>query len=78
MGTDYRAAQPASCSMPVVYSESTKKSGGNFRLKRIMNDIHRKCVDKGREPDGTIHYVKGANIAGFIKIADTMPAYGAV
>lgn len=48
------------------------------KLKRIMNDIHRKCVDKGREPDGTIHYVKGANIAGFIKIADTMLAYGAV
>jgi len=32
MGTYYREAQPASCSMPVVYSESTKKSGGNFRL----------------------------------------------
>ena len=32
MGTTYRAAQPASCSMPVVYRESTKKSGGNFRL----------------------------------------------
>ena len=48
------------------------------KLQTIMKDIHRKCVDKGRDPDGTINYVKGANIAGFIKIADTMLAYGAV
>ncbi len=48
------------------------------KLKTIMKDIHRKCVDKGREPDGTINYVKGANITGFIKTADTMLAYGAV
>lgn len=33
MGTYYRAEQPVSCLVPVVYRESTKKSGGNFRLR---------------------------------------------
>ena len=47
-------------------------------LHRIMNDIHEACVRYGTEPDGYINYVKGANIAGFIKVADAMMAQGLV
>ncbi|MCG8448526.1 MAG: NADP-specific glutamate dehydrogenase [Pirellulales bacterium] len=48
------------------------------RLQRIMHDIHTKCVSYGKQPDGTINYVLGANLAGFVKVADAMLAYGAV
>ena len=48
------------------------------KLKDIMTKIHEKCVAYGREPDGRINYVKGANIAGFVKVADAMMSYGAV
>ena len=48
------------------------------RLRGIMGNIHQQCVTHGQEPDGTINYVKGANIAGFIKVADAMLAYGAI
>ncbi|MFN2419840.1 MAG: NADP-specific glutamate dehydrogenase [Gemmatimonadota bacterium] len=48
------------------------------RLRQIMRGIHGKCVEHGREPDGWIDYVKGANIAGFLKVADAMIAYGPV
>ncbi len=47
-------------------------------LKRIMSDIHEACVKYGTAPDGSIDYVKGANIAGFIKVADAMLAQGLV
>ena len=42
------------------------------KLKGIMSSIHENCVKYGRESDGYINYVKGANIAGFIKVADAM------
>ena len=45
------------------------------RLRDIMIDIHQKCVDHGSEKD-YIDYVKGANVAGFTKVADAMLAYG--
>lgn len=48
------------------------------RLKTIMDDIHAKCITYGRQPDGNINYVQGANLAGFVKVADAMLAYGAV
>lgn len=48
------------------------------RLQGIMKDIHQKCVNFGTRPDGTVNYVDGANIAGFVKVADAMVAYGAV
>ncbi len=48
------------------------------RLKRIMRDIHARCVEHGQGRDGYINYVKGANIAGFVKVADAMLAYGVV
>lgn len=48
------------------------------KLHQIMNDIHKSCVDYGRQDDGYIDYVKGANIAGFVKVADAMLAQGIV
>lgn len=46
------------------------------KLKLIMNNIHESCVKYGTEKDGYINYVKGANIAGFMKIARAMMAQG--
>ena len=43
-----------------------------------MKSIHEACVKYGRKADGTIDYVKGANIAGFLKVADAMKAQGIV
>jgi len=48
------------------------------KLHRIMNDIHDTCVKYGEEADGFVNYIKGANIAGFIKVADAMLAQGLV
>jgi glutamate dehydrogenase (NADP+) len=47
-------------------------------LRDIMRDIHERCVQYGEQPDGYVDYVQGANIAGFIKVADAMIAYGVV
>lgn len=47
-------------------------------LKRIMTDIHEACVKYGTEEDGYVNYVRGANIAAFIKVADAMMAQGLV
>ena len=46
------------------------------RLKQIMADIHHQCELFGKEPDGFINYVKGANTAGFMKVARAMMAQG--
>ena len=48
------------------------------RLQAIMHDIHKKCVEQGTMEDGHVDYVDGANIAGFMKVAETMVAYGVV
>ena len=48
------------------------------RLKEIMRDIHEKCVSYGKNRDGSTDYVRGANVAGFVKVADAMLAYGVV
>lgn len=48
------------------------------RLHQIMGAIHESCVKYGRRPDGYIDYVKGANIAGFLKVATTMIDHGLV
>lgn len=48
------------------------------KLHEIMNDIHEKCVEYGTREDGYVDYVKGANIAGFVKVADAMLAQGVV
>lgn len=48
------------------------------RLHAIMKDIHAACVKYGTEKDGFVNYVKGANIAGFVKVADAMIDQGVV
>ena len=48
------------------------------KLHGIMNEIHANCVKYGTEEDGYINYVKGANVAGFLKVAKAMMAQGIV
>ena len=48
------------------------------KLHFIMESIHEACVKYGQQPDGTINYVKGANIAGFMKVAQAMLEQGII
>ena len=48
------------------------------KLHSIMNSIHAECVKYGTEADGYVNYVKGANVAGFLKVAKAMMAQGIV
>lgn len=48
------------------------------KLKQIMTDIHENCVKYGTASNGYINYVKGANVAGFIKVADAMIELGVI
>ncbi|MGF0068382.1 NADP-specific glutamate dehydrogenase [Candidatus Spyradosoma sp. SGI.093] len=46
------------------------------RLLKIMQDIHEACVKYGKNADGSVDYVRGANVAGFVKVADAMLSQG--
>ncbi len=48
------------------------------RLHHIMESIHEQCVRYGTQPNGTVDYVKGANIAGFMKVATAMLEQGII
>ena len=48
------------------------------KLKAIMADIHAACVEYGTQDNNYVDYVKGANIAGFVKVAEAMIAQGVV
>ena len=48
------------------------------RLHGIMKSIHEACMQHGRNPDGSFSYVTGANVAGFVKVADAMLAQGVI
>ena len=48
------------------------------KLHHIMNSIHEACVTYGTDSDGYTDYVKGANVAGFVKVAEAMMAQGVV
>jgi glutamate dehydrogenase (NADP+) len=48
------------------------------KLQQIMRGIHAACLQHGRRADGTVSYVDGANIAGFVKVADAMRAQGVI
>jgi glutamate dehydrogenase (NADP+) len=50
----------------------------NDHLGKIMLGIHDRCVEHGEESGGYVNYLKGANVSGFIKVADALIAYGAV
>ena len=62
-------------------SQNANRLGWTFeevdeRLHAIMKEIHRNCVKYGTQEDGSVNYVDGANIAGFVKIADAMLGQG--
>jgi len=57
---------------------SWSKEEVDEKLKTIMADIHKACVMYGTDPDGYVNYVKGANIAGFMKVAKAMMAQGII
>lgn len=48
------------------------------KLQNIMADIHNQCVKYGTRPDGSVDYVKGANVSGFMKVAKAMMAQGII
>jgi glutamate dehydrogenase (NADP+) len=48
------------------------------RLLQIMRSIHTACLQYGKRADGSVSYVDGANVAGFVKVADAMMAQGVV
>ena len=48
------------------------------RLHQIMESIHAACVQYGTEADGYVNYVRGANVAGFMKVAKAMMAQGVI
>lgn len=57
---------------------SWSKEEVDKKLKTIMSDIHQSCVKYGTEADGFVNYVNGANIAGFMKVAQAMMAQGVI
>ncbi|MBR9814039.1 NADP-specific glutamate dehydrogenase [bacterium] len=57
---------------------SWSKDELNERLRGIMGEIHNNCVEYGKGEGDHVDYVKGANIAGFIKVADAVIAYGVI
>lgn len=59
-----------------AYRISWERDEVNRHLERIMGEIHSKCVVYGTQPNGFVDYVHGANIAGFVKVANAMLAYG--
>ena len=48
------------------------------RLLMIMQGIHAACVEYGKRADGSVSYINGANVAGFVKVADAMLAQGVI
>ncbi len=75
-GVAVSGLEQAQNSMRLAWSREEVDS----RLQKIMHEIHHKCLEYGtsEESDGFVNYVKGANIAGFVKVADAMIAYGVV
>jgi glutamate dehydrogenase (NADP+) len=57
---------------------SWSKEEVDARLHSIMENIHENCVKYGTEADGYVNYVKGANVAGFMKVAKAIMAQGIV
>ena len=50
----------------------------DMRLHQIMKEIHNQCVKNGKQADGYVNYVKGANVAGFLKVANAMLDQGVI
>ena len=64
--------------MDVGTTNDWKRDEVDQKLNQIMKDIHQQCVKYGQEKGGYVNYVKGANIAGFVKVADAMLAQGMI
>ena len=62
----------------VAVAEFAPNAALQALLREIMDGIHERCLEYGESGDGYIDYVKGANIAGFKKVADAMLAFGVV
>lgn len=50
----------------------------DVRLQEIMQAIHKSCLKYGTKPDGSVNYVDGANIAGFVKVSEAMLGQGVI
>ena len=61
-----------SCRISIIPEEVDRK------LHEIMSNIHHSCVQYGTQPDGYINYLKGANVAGFMKVATAMLEQGVI
>ena len=70
---------PLRCSLANCLPNSMRLSWSreelDHRLREIMAGIHERCVEYGEE-NGRVDYIKGANISGFVKLADAIMAYG--
>jgi glutamate dehydrogenase (NADP+) len=71
-GVAVSGLEQAQNSMRIAWSHEEVES----RLAGIMKNIHAQCVQHGSQADGFVNYVNGANIAGFVKVAEAMLAYG--
>ena len=60
------------------FGDNTDAAEHFGRLHEIMRNIHKQCLKYGKEPDGYVDYVKGANIAGFLKVANSMLDMGVI
>ncbi|MGH8627714.1 MAG: NADP-specific glutamate dehydrogenase, partial [Gammaproteobacteria bacterium] len=73
-GVAVSGLEQAQNSMRIAWSHDEVEA----RLAGIMKNIHAQCIRHGKQADGFVNYVRGANIAGFVKVADAMLAYGVV
>lgn len=73
-GVAVSGLEQAQNSMRIAWSHDEVEA----RLAGIMKNIHAQCIKHGKQADGFVNYVRGANIAGFVKVADAMLAYGVV
>ena len=73
-GVAVSGLEQAQNSMRIAWSREEVEG----RLQNIMASIHQQCARYGTDEDGYVNYVRGANIAGFVKVADAMLAYGVV
>ena len=73
-GVSVSALEMSQNSMRLSWTQSEIEE----KLQLIMKRIHDQCVEHGTQPDGSVNYALGANIAGFKKVADAMIAFGAI
>ena len=65
-------------SSPNAMRMSWTREEVDARLLQIMQGIHAACLKYGKRADGSVSYIDGANVAGFVKVADAMIAQGVI